>query len=84
MLGIFVMFYHVETGVFVGLPLEKEVLLKAFALSSTYTRCVHCTGCRSKDGNTINNFKMPWDIVKIFGRLVELIATNKATRHFFV
>ena len=42
-----------------------------------------CTGYGSRDGNNMDNFAMPWNIDKIFGMFENLIATNKATRHFF-
>ena len=41
------------------------------------------TGYGWKDGNNMDNFAMLWKIDKIFGMLEDLMATNKATRHFY-
>ena len=43
----------------------------------------YSTGYGLEDGNKMDNFVMLWNIDKIFCMLEDLIATNKATRHFF-
>ena len=43
-----------------------------------------CTDYGLKYGINLDNFPMLWNIDKIFGMLEDLIATKKATSHFFL